>query len=94
MPEGGQETLPPEEDSSTPPITTPSVKLQEVEILETPTGYLNVRKGPGTNFEKIAQVKPGESYSLVSEDETAGWYEIKLSDSSTGWVTKQYAKIK
>lgn len=71
----------------------PKVEFLEVTILDTPTGYLNVRRGPGTNFEKITTVKPGEKYQLVSENQKAGWYEIKLDETRTGWVTKQYAKI-
>lgn len=70
----------------------PEVILPKVKILETPTGYLNVRKGPGTDFEKISQVKPGESYDLVSEDNEKGWYEIRLDTKQTGWVIKRYAE--
>ncbi len=76
------------------PEETPEVSLTQVEILTTPTGFLNVRKGPGTTFEKIGQVNPGETYILVSEDAAAGWYEIRLDDATTGWVTKQYARVK
>lgn len=81
---------PPQEEVS----ETPVVQTLQVEILDTPTGFLNVRKGPGTNFAKVAQVKPGEIYELVSEDSGKGWYQIKLDQDLSGWVTKQYAKIK
>ncbi len=81
------------EATTTPVITEPSVKLREVEILETPTGFLNVRSGPGTNFEKIGQVKPGESFEFVSENPERTWLEIKLPDGTIGWVTGQYAKV-
>lgn len=83
------EELPAPDDS---PGGMPTEKF--VEILETGTGYLNVRKGPGTNFEKISQVTPGESYTFEEEDSAAGWYKITLADGTSGWVTKQYAKIK
>ncbi len=88
----------PSENTETQQIDVPEpptpVELFEVEILATPVGILNVRNGPGTNFEKIGEVKPGESYVLISEDQDAGWYEIRLSSSSTGWVIKKYAKMK
>ena len=71
----------------------PAVTVQKVKILDTPTGYLNVREGPGTNFQKIAQVTPGESYELISSDEPKGWYKIKLDETRSGWVTKQYAEV-
>lgn len=73
----------------------PVVQKQMVQILDTPTGYLNVRKGAGTNFEKIAQVKPGEQYELISEvPANGGWLQIRLDAATTGWVSSQYAKVK
>lgn len=72
----------------------PPAPIKMVLISETPTGFLNVRKGAGTNFEKVGEVKPGESYELVGENEAKTWYQIKLADGTTGWVTKQYAKEK
>lgn len=96
VPEGEslEETAPAAPQSEEqPPAETPEVVTQEVEILSTPTGFLNVRSGPGTNFEKISEVKPGETYELVSQDLEKGWYEIKLDLFRAGWVTKQYAKL-
>lgn len=94
--EGGLEETPPAAPQSEeqPPAETSEVVTQKVEILSTPTGFLNVRLGPGTNFEKIAEVKPGETYELISQDLEKGWYEIKLDLFRAGWVTGQYAKIK
>lgn len=86
------------EEATTTPTSTeviaPAPVVQMVEILTTPTGYLNVRQGPGTNTAKVGQVTPGQSYELLSEDAAAGWYQIKVSATLSGWVTKQYAKIK
>src|SRR3989344_131973 len=73
----------------------PPAPAQIVEVQSTPTNFLNVRGGAGTNFPKIAEVKPGEEFLLVSTTEENGcWYETKLADGKTGWVTKQYAVIK
>lgn len=94
----------PNEISESAEAATPSTTAEEtlpkpapvqvVEILDTPTGTLNVRKGPGTNFAKITQIQPGEAFILISTDEKSGWYEIKLADGSTGWVTGQYAAVR
>lgn len=89
IPSGSQ----PEEPSETPPATTTPVVVQQVVILDTPTGFLNVRTGAGTNFPKIAEAKPGDIFDLVSEDKAKGWFEIRLTATTTGWLTKQYAKI-
>lgn len=92
--ETSEKIPPPAETEAATSAGAAAVITQKVEILPTPTGFLNVRSGPSTKFEKLTQVKPGETYDLVSQDLEKGWYEIKLSSSQTGWVTKQYAKIK
>jgi hypothetical protein len=66
-------------------------QVQEVEILDTPTGYLRVRQGPSTSYEEIAQVEPGERYRYLESDEDTGWLKIEL-ENSEGWVSNQYAK--
>ncbi len=83
-----------EQPTSSPAVVEPEVVIQEVEILVTPTGFLNVRSGPGTNFAQIGRASPGESYELVSQDQSRGWLQIRLSPDTTGWVSKQYARIK
>ena len=65
---------------------------QYIRVSDTPTGTLNVRTGPGTNYPKIGQVTPGQEFEVIKYD-AAGWYEIKLT-GGTGWVTKQYVTVK
>jgi hypothetical protein len=67
-------------------VATPSAMIL---ILNTPTGFLRVRESNSINSPEIAQVKPGESYELVSE--TEGWFKIKLTDGKIGWVSSSYA---
>lgn len=57
-------------------------------IQDTPTGWLNVRKGPGTSYDRIGRVYPGESYPLLKEEDN--WYKIKIDEETQGWVTSQY----
>jgi hypothetical protein len=69
----------------TAPVATTKT---QVEILQTPTGILNVRNGPGTGYAVIGQVSPGEKYDLL--EESSGWYKIKAAKE--GWISNQYAK--
>ena len=62
---------------------------KQVQILSTPTDTLNVRNGPGTSYNIVAKVNPGEKYQLL--EEKGDWYKIKLP-SKTGWISSQYAK--
>ena len=66
-------------------------KTISVVILETPTGYLRVRKEPSTLAEEVGRVKPGEEYELLDEDEKTGWYKIQLDEGDEGWISNQYA---
>lgn len=70
--------------------TTPAVPM--VRVLDTPTGWLNVRSGPSTVYDIMRKVLPGESYELLDEQEE--WYKIRLSASEEGWIIKEYAEKK
>jgi hypothetical protein len=62
---------------------------KQIEVLPTPTGTLNVRKGPSTSYPIITTIKPGEKYELIGEQ--SDWYKIKVG-SKQGWISGQYAK--
>ena len=68
------------------------VKIEEVEISSTPTGFLRVRSGPSTANEEVVQVKPGERYPLLETDEETGWFKIEYEEGKEGWISNQYAK--
>jgi len=72
--------------SATP---SPAVAVANVLILNTPTGFLRVRKSNSISSAEIAQVKPGESYELIEEKDN--WFKIKLTDDKVGWISSQYA---
>lgn len=55
------------------------------------TTPLNVRLGPGTQFEPIAQLQPCTVVPLTGFRNMDGtWVQIILSDGRTGWVSAQY----
>lgn len=64
-------------------------------ILDTPTGYLNVRVSASKVATKSGEVKPGEKYAYEkTEEDSAGttWYELKKDGTVLGWVSGQYVK--
>ena len=64
-------------------------------ILDTPTGFLNVRTGPVKTATKSGEVKPGEKYAYENTEEDSGgtvWYELKKAGAVLGWVSGQYVK--
>lgn len=85
------------EESQEKPTSTSApapTKTQEktVEIKTTPTGFLRVREEPSTSSREIGRVNPGETFSLLDENET--WLQIELENGTKGWVSKTYAEIK
>ncbi len=78
------------------PTPTPAPEVKKLIILQTPTGYLNVRKGPGVNYQRIDRVFTDEEYEYIDTDlDSQGreWYEIKLKDGNTGWVIGRYIEV-
>lgn len=62
----------------------------KVTILETPTGYLRVRKEPSLSSTQIGTLNPGDQVDLLSEKD--GWYEVKLTEGKIGWISAEFAK--
>jgi len=71
-------TLPPP-----PPVVTPPPSLRATQVV---WGNVNLRKGPGTNYKVIGNVKKGTSLKIL---ETKGdWLHIRLDDGNKAWVNK------
>jgi len=61
-----------------------------------PTGrvlqLLNVRSGPGMNFDSLGILQPNATVALTGKDATASWFQISYPSAPVGhaWVTAQY----
>ena len=56
--------------------------------------YVNLRKGAGTNYGIVTQMRINTKFTLVSTALVNGsWYNIKLSDGKTGYVIKDYVTL-
>ncbi|MDP3956156.1 MAG: pilus assembly protein PilM [bacterium] len=67
---------------------TPILRLQ---ILETPTGWLNVRSGPSVGSAQVGRVYTGEEYVIIQNE--SGWYQIDVGDATLGWVIGRYIEV-
>ncbi|MGI6534767.1 MAG: SH3 domain-containing protein [Peptococcia bacterium] len=45
---------------------------------------VNVRKGPGTNYAAITQVKAGQALYILSTQNN--WFQVRLSSGTEGWI--------
>jgi uncharacterized protein YgiM (DUF1202 family) len=68
------------------------IEVAQVEILDTPTGYLRVREEPSSQSKEIGQVNPGEKYDYLESNSDRSWHKIQL-EGLTGWVSSEYSKV-
>ncbi len=68
---------------TTPKKTTP-VKTYKVKVT---ADVLNVRKGAGTKYGIVTQIKKNEVYTIVQTSN--GWGKLK---SGAGWISLAYTK--
>jgi curli biogenesis system outer membrane secretion channel CsgG len=59
-----------------PPLPTTQVVWDSV----------NLRKGPGTSYKIVGNVKKGTSLKILEVN--GGWLRVRLDDGSTAWVSK------
>lgn len=52
-------------------------------------GTINVRSGPGTDYERITQVKTGKRVTALGEQN--GWYNVSF-DETSGWILGDYLR--
>ncbi|SFD57208.1 N-acetylmuramoyl-L-alanine amidase [Lentibacillus persicus] len=69
-------------------LFAPAVQAEEAFIT---TDNLNVREGPGTNFNRIDQVNTGDRFPIRSQSEA--WIEIEIDDGRSGWVSSEFVTI-
>ena len=64
-----------------------------VEILATPTNWLNVRESALATATILAKVNPGDKFAYKEESSTASWYQIEYLTGKWGFVSSTYAKL-
>jgi outer membrane protein assembly factor BamD (BamD/ComL family) len=50
---------------------------------------LNVRDGPGTEYDVVGQAKQGDELTIVARTEGSDWLQVRLTDGKEGWVSVQ-----
>jgi uncharacterized protein YraI len=51
---------------------------------------LNVRSGPGTNFESIAKILRGQQVRMLGRNASSTWIKVQLEDGRQGWSSAAY----
>lgn len=63
---------------------TPETKV----TVSIPSGGVNIRSGPGLNFELLGRLNEGTTHTVVGQDETGTWWQIEAEAGANGlaWV--------
>lgn len=80
--------------------TDQDLNLGDINPTAEPTGYIvtatpftvNVRTGPGTNFDDIADLREGETAVVIGRNAAASWWQVEF-DGIVGWVSARFAVI-
>lgn len=73
----------------------PQVKsYQNIQILDTGIGYLNVRNKPSLAGNIISKVNVGDKFDVIDTSSTVSgkWYYINYKDNLFGWIDSRYTK--
>ncbi len=62
---------------------------EEPVIMVVTGGTINVRTGPGTDYERITQVSTGKQVQIIGE--ANGWYQVSF-DGTIGWLLGEYVR--
>ena len=54
---------------------------------------MNVRSGPGTEYELVGSAANGESFAIVAKNATGDWWQICCVGGQNGWVFGELATV-
>jgi len=80
-------------DTLTPSPTPTATKTPTPTFTPTVFGIVrsqqrvNVRSGPGVNFEVYDSLVPGTGVQVIGQDDDGNWYNIRLENEDEGWVS-------
>lgn len=75
----------------------PLVEIQDsdADVTGKATQQLNVRSGPGTDYNVLGMIQPGTVMLLTGKNENATWLQIEYAGGpgGRGWVTAAYVQV-
>lgn len=79
------------------PTMTPSITPTTIPTIITArviaTTRINVRSGPGTNFQPVSAVDPGTEFVVIGRNGDGSWIQVKLADEREGWVSASLVEV-
>ena len=73
------------------PAPTVDIEILPQAIVQ--AARLNVRQGPGTDFEVVGLVELDDRYEVIGRNEDDSWWQICCINEENGWVTAEAIAI-
>lgn len=71
-----------------PPADTPKLSLPPLMVSGS---IVNIRTGPGTQYDIMTQVNRGEILEALNK--SGDWYNVRLKDGTVGWIYASYVTV-
>ncbi|MEZ4636328.1 MAG: SH3 domain-containing protein [Caldilineaceae bacterium] len=93
-------TLPPSATPATTDLPSPTPLPADGQTdtqtrTQSPTVYvddsMNLRSGPGTEFDVVGSAEAGDSFAIIGVDITGDWWQIN-ADSGIAWIYGPYVR--
>ncbi|MFN8490525.1 MAG: SH3 domain-containing protein [Caldilineaceae bacterium] len=84
-----QTTLTPS-TTAVPTTTVPATSSGQATGTVSGTQILNVRSGPGTQFNQVATLTLGQTIRLTGRTADETWVQVSLANGATGWASSLY----
>ena len=83
---GDSSQVPVVEAPSLSETSDPAIERPTIEI---PAGGLNVRSGPGLDFEVLGRLDEGQTTTVVGKSEAGDWWQVEFAAAvdGVGWIT-------
>ncbi len=79
-------TYTPVEPTDMPPIPSTAVSTATSVPSIQANGNVNVRSGPGTDYDLVGLLSNGQSAVVIGTSGNGDWFNVQLSDGTIGWV--------
>ncbi len=66
---------------------------QKLVLAVSTADVLNVRSGPGTEYDAITQIQKGKSYPALLAQSLKDWIALELTNGSIGYVSREFVKF-
>jgi len=70
-------------------VSSTSIPVPELQII---LSAVNLRSGPGTQYDAIAYLEKGAIVTVIAKNQAGTWYNVELENGDRGWLSQVVSK--